>query len=153
MNKFEDLIIQLGDLLEIALHAERGTVCKLNINGKMQVNMEFDEVKDLLLLGCFASDLPPGRYRENVLKEALRINSTYPRLGTFAYSERNNKLVIFTYISFVGLNPEKLNNKLQELLEGADDWRMAVDSGNLAKVALPSSGSSGTSAPPLGMKR
>lgn len=151
MNKFEELITELGDIVGVGLHAEKGRICKLNINGVMHVSIEYDETKDMILLGCLIVDLPPGRFRETVLKETLRINNTEPRIGTFAYSERNNKLILFTYLSFTSLSPEKLNEKLNAFMETADDWRSAIDSGNLSRVALPPPVPGG--GPPLGVKR
>ena len=150
MNKFEELIIQLGEIVNVGLHAERGRICKLNINGVLHVHIEYDETKDMILLACFVADLPPGKFRENVLKEAMRINSTYPRLGSFAYSERNNKLAFFDYLSFTSLRADKLNDKLNMFIEKADEWRTSIDSGNLSLVTLPPSVSGG---PPLGVKR
>lgn len=151
LNKFEELIAQLGQVLDIALHAERGRVCKLNINGVMHVQIEYDEAKDRLLFASFIAEIPPGKFRENVLKETLRMNGTFPCLGTFAYSERNNKLAFFEYFPFPTIPADKLLEKLTTFIDRADEWRTAIEQGNLARVALPSAGISG--GPPLGVKR
>lgn len=137
MNKFESLILELGQILAVPLEPQKGRLCTLNINGKMTLNLEFDESKDLFLMGCFICDVPPGRYKELLFKETLRINGTYPRPGTFAYSERNNKLSCFTYLSFERLTPERLSELIESFLDYCDKWRLAVDSGNLSEVALP----------------
>jgi hypothetical protein len=150
MNKFETLILELGDVLAMTLEPQKGRLVSLSINGQMNLNIEFDEAKDMLLLGCLICDVPPGRYKELLFKETLRINGSYPRPGTFAYSERNNKLSLFTYLSFEKLTPEKLAEKIEAFLDVCDGWRRAADSGNLSDVALPPAVSR---PPPPGMAR
>ena len=151
LNKFEELIVQLGKELGLPLHAERGRICRLNINGLLHVHIEYDEAKDRVLLATFIAEIPPGKFRENVLKETLRINNNYPRLGTFAYSEKNNQLALFIYTPFASLPADQLLERLMTFIHSADEWRLAIEQGSLARVALPSAGPSG--APPLGVRR
>ncbi|MCX6988182.1 MAG: CesT family type III secretion system chaperone [Chlamydiae bacterium] len=141
MNKFDNLIVTLGEMLDTDLRAEKGVLCKLKIDGKLSINLEYDEVKDLILMGTLIVELPAGRFRENILKEALRMNSIYPRIGTFAYSERANKLALFQYISFTSLSADAFNIQLHQFIDFSYQWFKAIDSGNLLSVALPPSGS------------
>lgn len=141
MNKFDNLITSLGDILDLDLRADKGVLCKLKIDGKLGINIEYDEVKDLILIATLIEELPAGRFRENVLKEALRSNGTYPRLATFAFSERANKLACFDYISFINLSAEDFNTKLHEFIDFAYQWHRAIQSGNLLTVSLSSNGS------------
>lgn len=141
MNKFENLITSLGDILDLDLRADKGVLCKLKIDGRLSINLEYDEVKDLILIATLVEELPAGRFRENVLKEALRANGTYPRLATFAFSERANKLACFNYISFTNLSTEHFNTKLHEFIDFAYEWHRAIQSGNLLAVSPASNGS------------
>jgi hypothetical protein len=137
MNKFEELIEALSETLQVPLHAERGSSCKLLIDGRMDLSIECDSSAENILLGCLICDVPPGRFRELLFKETLRMNAHYPRPGTFAYSERASKLCLYQYIPFVNLSSLRFSNLLEEFLEFADAWRRAIDSGNLSSVALP----------------
>ncbi|NDD57763.1 MAG: hypothetical protein EBZ47_00715 [Chlamydiae bacterium] len=141
MNKFEDLIYHLGEVLGIDLHAERGRVCKLHIDGKIHLHLEYDESKDLLLLASLVCEVPPGKFRENVFKEALKINDSFPRIATIAFSEKGNQLALFDYLSFVYLDVHKLNSLMHAFLDYAFEWKRAIESGNLNSIALPPSSS------------
>jgi hypothetical protein len=150
MTVFEELLFQLGEELGCPLHPEKGRICKININSNMHLNIELDEAKESILLGCMVSEVPPGRFREIVFKETLRINNTIEKIGTFAFSERNHNLVLFSYIPLTGLTIDTFIKKTMHFMEFADDWRLCIQSGNLSKMALAAPSTSG---PPLGVKR
>ena len=149
MNVFEELIQELGRLFNTPLHAERSRLCRLRINDLLQIQIEFDESKNRILLASFVCDLPPGKFRENVLREALKSNNLFPSVGTLAYSERNNKLVLFTYFSIASINANKLSEALLTFIDKADQWRVAVETGRLASISSSPPSKEGT---PFGLK-
>jgi len=132
MDRFEEFLKNLGQVINVPLHPDKHRACLLNINNVLRVQLEFDEKKDRILIAAFVSDVSAGKFRENILKEALKANTLYPRVGTLAYSERNNQLALFEYGYFPYLIPEKMADLLSQFIQRADAWRTAIQSGQPA---------------------
>ncbi len=143
MDRFTDLLTQLGELLDTDLRPDVHGVCKLNINEQFNIQLEYDGSKERLLLAAFLCDIPPGKFRENLLKDALKANWPYPKEGTLCYSDRNNKLSLFKYISTINLTGAVLLNALNQFIDQAESWRKAVESGQTSHLVPSSKKSSG----------
>jgi hypothetical protein len=131
MDRFEQLLRELGEIINVPLHPDKRRACKLNINNVLHIQLECDEFKEKMLMATFIHDIPPGKYRENLLKEALKANGLYPHTSTFAYSERNNKLALFEYLFLQNLTGGKIADALANLIEKAEIWRLAIERGTL----------------------
>jgi hypothetical protein len=131
MDRFAMLLADLGALIQVPLHPDHQRACCLSVNGELHLQLKEDDNKDRLLIGAFISEIPPGKFRENVLKETLKENNLFPRLGTFSYSERNNQLAFFSYVYFEGLDGNKMADFLEAFLEKAFSWRTALQTGQL----------------------
>ncbi|MBI2742517.1 MAG: CesT family type III secretion system chaperone [Chlamydiales bacterium] len=131
MDRFQALLNQISPLIDEPLYADRKRAVRITINETLHVHLEDDEPKDRILIATFISEIPPGRYRENLLKEGLKSNAQFPRVGTFAYSERNNQLCLFEYHSYVNLTGEKVADRLAVFIEKALLWRQAIEGGTL----------------------
>ncbi|NGX46258.1 MAG: hypothetical protein K940chlam2_01446 [Chlamydiae bacterium] len=148
MDRFSQILYDLGQVLEEPLYIDENRVCQLNYKDELDLQIQFEEGKEQLLIGIFLCEVPPGKYREKLLKEALMTNGEYPRLGTLAYSERNNMLTFFELLPAAGLTGEKLFEWLEKFVERGKEWKAAVESGN----PLPSPKSSNGSGGMLGIK-
>lgn len=137
MDRFEEILKELSAALGVTLHPDRRGACKLNINDVMRVQIEFQPDKEQILLACMICEVPPGKFRENILKDALRANWPYPGNGTLSYSEKNNNLCLFEYIPSVNISGPKLLDILNAFIAKADSWRTGVESGQTASL-LPS---------------
>lgn len=139
MDRFQEILRQLGEELHIPLHPDKHHVCRLNIQNLYHVQIEFEEAKERLLMMSFICEVPPGKFREIVLKEALRFNATFPRLGTLAYSDRNNRLALFQYVGPLEFSGPKLATSLTKFIEKMEDWKRALDQGRTPDLGLPAS--------------
>ncbi len=131
MDHFALLLADLGALIQVPLHPDHKRACSLRINGELHVQLKEDDNKDRILVGAFVAEIPPGKFRENILKETLKENNLFPRIGTFSYSERNNQLALFSYVYFEGLNGDKMADFLESFLDKAFSWRTALQTGQL----------------------
>ncbi len=113
------------------LYSDRKRAVRLTVNETLHIQIEDDEPKDRLLIATFVCEVPAGKFRENLLKEGLKANARYPRIGTFSYSERNNQLCLFEYHPYTGLTGEKVADRLASVIEKALKWRKAVEGGSL----------------------
>jgi hypothetical protein len=132
MDRFEEFLKSFGQAINVPLHPDKHRACLLNINNVLRVQLEFDEQKDRILIATFITEVSAGKFRENILREALKANSIYPRIGTLAYSERNNQLSLFEYAYFPYITTEKMASLLSLFIQRADSWRTAIQSGHPA---------------------
>ena len=131
MDRFATLLADLGTLINVPLHPDSKRLCRLNIDNKIHLQIQEEENQDRLLVACFVGEIPPGKFRENLLKSALKENNVYPRLGTFAYSARNNQLTLFAYAYYPGLNGDNFADFLATFLEKAFTWKTALETGRI----------------------
>ncbi len=140
MNKFEELIKELGAILHIPLEAENGIACKLNIEQILHVQLEYEESKQEILIASFLASIPAGKFREETLLAALKANHDIDSLGSFAYSDKNTMLALQLYLP-ISITAEELNQKLKEFIEKGKKWKEAVDQGRIELVSKPKTSS------------
>lgn len=131
MDRFALLLADLSVLINLPLHPDHKRCCRLIINHQVTLQIEDEESRDRLLVAAFVCDIPPGKFRENTLKEALKENNLYPRIGTFAYSERNNKLAFFSHVYYPGLRGDNFADFLEVFLEKIFTWKTGIETGQL----------------------
>ena len=129
LDHFAILLADLGALIQVPLHPDHQRGCNLSVNGELHVQLKEDENR--ILVASFLAEIPPGKFRENILKETLKENNLFPRTGTFSYSERNNQLALFSYLPLEGLRGDTLADFLEAFLEKAFSWKTALLTGQL----------------------
>lgn len=130
MDHFAILLADLGALIQVPLHPDHHRACCLSVNGELHVQLKEDN-KDRILVAAFVSEIPAGKFRENILTETLKENNLFPRIGTFSYSERNNQLALYSYVYFQGLDGDKMADFLEKFFEKAFSWKTALQTGQL----------------------
>lgn len=131
MDHFALLLADLGALIQVPLHPDHHRACCLSVNGELHVQLKEDDNKDRILVAAFIAEIPAGKFRENILKETLKENNLFPRIGSFSYSERNNQLAFFSYVYFQGLDGNKMADFLEKFFEKAFSWKTAMQTGQL----------------------
>lgn len=129
MDLFAQILFDLGKEIGVDLYPDSKRICQLNYEDRLHIQLQYDEVKEEILIASFLCDVPPGKYREQLLQGALLNNGQYPRVGTLAYSERNNKLTLFAGISSKNLSTDALYKFLEEFIEKGLSWKDAVENG------------------------
>lgn len=139
IDRFEELINELGIEYEITLHPDRLGCAKLQFGEDLYVQLECDAHQENLLMATFICELPPGKFRENILRDALKSNGPFPIDGTLAYSDRNNQLVLFSYIRLINLSGKKLAELLNNFLTKMENWRTGVETGHTSHLTTSES--------------
>jgi hypothetical protein len=139
IDRFEELLNELGAELDIPLHPDKKGACTLKVNDDFDIRLEMDAHQENLLIATFICAIPPGKFRENTLKDALKCNGPFPQNGTLAYSERNNKLALFSYLRLENLNGGKLAIFFNAFLDKATQWRLGVQIGHTDNLVTPPS--------------
>jgi len=149
MDRFADILFELGKEIGTELVPDQNRICQLNYMDELHIQLQYDDGKESILIAAFLCDVPPGKYREKLFKEALKSNGDYPRIGTLAYSERNNQLTLFETIPAVELKSDRLFKILQEFIAKANVWKDAIKNGKPLPTA---SGEINSNDTPFGLK-
>jgi hypothetical protein len=130
-NPFEEIIRQLSTSVNIPLKADEHDRVALLVDEKLKVQLEMDKAQQKLIISGYISKVPPGKFRENVLFQALKANSrSYPEeLGILGYSSYDNMLTLYDLIPLENLTGEKLTDLLALFVGKAMEWQSAIASG------------------------
>lgn len=134
MDRFEEILHELGNLIGTPLHPDKRGACKLNVNDLLRVQIEYQPEKERFLLASMLCEVPAGKFRENILKDSLRANWPYPVNGTLSYSDKNNHLCLFEYLSSENMTGQKFFDALNAFIAKADSWRLAVQRGETSNL-------------------
>lgn len=141
------LLKELGPTLQIPdLHTDRNNTCLIKLKNGIQIQLEIDRSGRFLILGADLGVVPPGKYRENLFREALKANDLpHPTHGTLAYSKKSDCLVLFEKIPTTDLTGEKIAAEILPFSEKAIQWKDAIQRNEIPTVnqAFTSQQSSG----------
>jgi hypothetical protein len=140
-DQFEELLQQLGKVFHLKLHVDKSHACSIRLHDQITIQLQLDISQEHLWIFSKLTEVPPGKFRENIFREALKANSLPdPRIGIFAYLANTNHLVLFQKYPIQILNGDRLAGLIGALLEMADSWMKAIASGQSAPPsARPSS--------------
>ncbi len=132
-NKFTLLLQELSKELSMDLKPDENNSCLIVIQDKLKIQLELDPEEKNLIIGSILTELPPGKFREDILLSSLTANAKrYPRLGTFAYSKKLNSLVLFEMIELEFFNVENILSMLTPFIKKALLWKEALEQGHHA---------------------
>lgn len=130
MAKFEDLIDSLGERLHKKLHANVNNVVTLLVNQTVKVQLEADRHQEMLTVAAYVAELPPGRFRERVLKEALKANYGANILpGVLSFVGKENALLLFEKMPLSAVSVESLITRIKAFCERSKLWNEAINNG------------------------
>lgn len=127
------LLQELGKLLNIKnLQPDTNNSCLIKFPGEPSIQIELDKSHNNLMLCCNFGAVPPGRYRENVFREALKSNGLPPpHHGDFAYSKKTDNLIMIELLPITELNGDKVFNALAPFREKAKNWHESISRGEI----------------------
>jgi len=134
LSKFEQLLQELSDKIDISLKVDDNEACAILYDEKITVQLEMDNDEENILVTCSIIELPPGKFRENVLKEALKENNKYPYLASFGYFYDDNCLAAFNYLNFANLNAQILFDYLNVFSEMCFTYHEAITNGQVSPI-------------------
>jgi hypothetical protein len=132
-DRFEQLLHELGPFFQLQLHTDRHNACTVRIHEALQVQLQLDQVQENLLIFSEIAEIPPGKFREQTLLQALKYNGLPdPRIGILGYVARSDVLALYQTYPISLLNGESLYGLLGPFLELAESWRKAIENGQTA---------------------
>lgn len=145
---FGALLQELGHSLGLPnLQPDSNNSCLLRLKSGLIIQIELDKGGQSLILGADLGTVPPGKYRDNLFREALKANDQpHPLHGILCYSKKSNDLVIYQKISLKDLTGEKIAAEITPFAEKAFIWSEA-----LLRNDIPAVNQAFTSQKPGGM--
>jgi hypothetical protein len=126
---FHTILQELGENLDLDLIPDTRSSCTLLYQNRLSLQLETDAYEKYLLAICRICELPPGRFRENVLQHALQFNDLYPLVATLGYSSKYNALVLSCSLLLEELKGRDLLRWISQWFRIADLWKKAIDAG------------------------
>ncbi len=136
IDRFEEVLRLFGNCLDLPLHIDKNNACAIQVKGII-IQMQTDPSQEKLLIGCKIVEVGPGKFRENVLREALKANDLPdPKVGTFAYIIAINALFFFQEYPFDILTTgERVASLIGPFIKTCTDWRNAIQNGQAAPLS------------------
>lgn len=133
ISQFEELLRELGNVFHLELHVDRQHACSIQIKPELIIQLQLDSSQENLWIFAKIAETPPGRFRENILKEAMKANALPdPRPGLFGFILAANQLAQFQKYPLNILNGERLSGLMGAFLEQAESWQSAIQNGQSA---------------------
>ncbi len=130
IDRFESLLGELSKISGLTFHTDHQHFCALQIKKGLIVQMQPDKSEENLLIISKIGEIPAGKFREDVLKDALKANRLNDLKGAiFAYLPTTSHLVLFQTYPFDSMNGEKLATILSFFIETVENWKNAILSG------------------------
>lgn len=143
INAFEELLHALGKIFHLALHVDHSNACSIQLHGSLVIQLQLDLSQENLWIFSKLIEIPPGTFREHVLREALKANALPdPRPATFGYIAASNHLALFQKYPLKILNGERVAGLIGAFAEMALAWQTAVQQGQSSPRSHPPFGSS-----------
>jgi hypothetical protein len=131
-DRFGALIEELSISLKIKLVPDSHGACKILFKDKLAVYMEPDISGEALQMVIDIGKPGEGRFRENLLREALRANGLpFPRYGMFCYGQKGDTLLLFDSLPMEDLNGTRLADVIEQLSNKARVWRESIAHGEI----------------------
>ena len=131
-DKMGLLFEELGKRLNAQIKPDNAGSCRIRFKNGIEVQFEQSSDARYITFISNMGEIPPGRYRENVLREALKANGlTAPLNGIFAFSKKNDAFYLFDQISLQDISGDKIFEALQPFLQKAEIWVGAISRGEV----------------------
>jgi hypothetical protein len=139
-DRFGALLEELSAVTKIKLPITAKTGCKIRYPDKLCLTIEQDPTGESIFLIADIGTPGEGRFKESILKEALRANGRQKSQGgIFCYSPKAEKLLLFDQLPLEDLNGQRLSEIMITMSEVARHWRDSI-----ARGELPSNTMAGT---------
>lgn len=136
-HTFESILKELGEKIGIPnLEPTKNNNITLTLKNKINVTLQLHKDQPLLIISFKIVEIPASRYRENVLREALKFNGlNKQQKGVFAFSKKTQTLILFEMLPLDHISSDQVKTVMMSLSEKAALWKETLNRGE-----IPSSG-------------
>jgi len=139
---YETILLELSEVFKIPpLKPDPNHSCLIKLKNGCEIQIEPDAAMENLIIGANIAAVPPGGYRANIFREALKFNGLPPpKKGIFAWSKKADQLVLFSILPLKNLTGTKVAELIVPFTAIAMKWREAILAGHVPQVEVVTSG-------------
>jgi len=131
MEKFRQILYDFGDLVAEELYIDDQGVCRLFLNEKFPLQLELDQSEEMLIMISSIAEVPPGKFREQVMKEAMKENELMRgKDGVLGYVLQRNMLTFHYQYPLEQVTGTFLADLLETLIPKIEAWYDALARGS-----------------------
>lgn len=134
---FDKLLGDVSDFFQMEIKPDKkgGVALKLR---EHFVQIEPDEAEENVLIFSPIGEIPTGRYREDILEQALRSNGyPPPNRGILCLAKKTSMLYIFEKFPLRTASREQLLATLPPILDKVKIWKEAVQFSQVPIIEKP----------------
>ena len=130
MDRFDTIIWDLSQELGISLNVDEHGSCLILIDNNIPIHLEMDSFEEKLFVSVRLTELPPGRFREDLLESLLKINSLFFPLGTFCFEDKQNGVYIQFFVPLQALHIPSLCDVLTIFIKEVEKIAAIIEGGS-----------------------
>lgn len=133
-TQFGSILKELEPYFNCPMEPDVNNSCLIKMGIGISLQMELDRF-GFLLIGCRLGVLPMGRYRDNLIQQALKANNvSTPSQGVFGFSRKSNQLILFMRLDPVAYPASQILTILPNFIAKAKKWSDAIAAGETPAV-------------------
>ena len=138
-SQFAGILKEFENFFNCPLEPDANDSCLINMGIGVTIQMELDRY-GFILIGCRLGAVPMGRYRDNLIRAALRSNDeTIPSTGILGFSHKLNQLILFMKLNPQRLTVHQILALMPPFVTKAKLWKDAIAKGEVPSVSLSAS--------------
>ena len=138
--EIEDVIKTLEESLDTELFLDGKKTCNILINDKITIQIELDKNTHSVVLGSPIFELPPGKFKEIVLKNALKSNfGKEKEIGILTFVPKSSVLYLYDFLPLDFLGTEQIYPFFFNFIQKAILWKENLKNNRTPYSSIPAS--------------
>ncbi len=134
-SQFESLLKEFETFFKCPLQPDQNDSCLIKLGIGISIQIELNR-QGFVLMGCRLGAVPMSRYRDNLIREALKSNeATLPSTGILGFSRKSNQFILFMTLNSLLVNAELISTVMPPFIAKAKLWAEAITKGETPAVA------------------
>ncbi len=132
-SQYGTILKEFESFFNCPLNPDDKNSCLINLGVGISIQIEMDR-NNMLLIGCRVGAVLMGRYRDNLVRQALKSNDQVPSTGVLGFSNKSNQFILFAKLNPNTLNNRQITSWLPLFIAKAKLWKDAIEKGEIPEI-------------------
>lgn len=133
-SQFGALLKEFESFFDCPLNPDDNNSCLIQLVSGVSIQIEMDR-HGMILFGSRLGSVLMGRYRENLVRQALKSNeATLPSSGVIGFSVKTNQFILFVKLNPLLLNSNQIMSVLPPFIAKATLWKESIEKGEIPQI-------------------
>lgn len=134
-SQFGAILKEFEAFFHCSLEPDINNSCLIKLATGIILQIELDRY-GLILIGCRLGAVQISRYRDNLIREALKSNhATLPSTGILGFSQKSSQLILFIKLDPTFVSTHQILALLPPFLAKAKIWTEAIARGEIPTIS------------------